>query len=69
MFKRKIILSFVTQYQPSVPNLTHILTETLANDREPTFSKTELQRMSNYIIQMRTVSKGYTRKSLTMRKA
>ena len=24
-FKRKIILSFVTQYQPSVPNLTHIL--------------------------------------------
>ena len=57
----KNILPFVTQNQPSVPSLKKYFHETLATDGEPTSSKTDRQRTSNYIAQTRKVSKGYTR--------
>ena len=69
-FKRKIILSFVTQYQPSVPNLTHILMKHWQMiENQPFLRQIYKEPPCNYIIQMRTVSKGYTSNSLTMRKA
>ena len=55
----KTVLPFVTQYQPSVPSL--------ATDREPTSSQTDLQRTSNCMVQTRKVSEGYTPESQTLR--
>lgn len=63
IFKRKNHWDLCYALSTISPTLKSMHHETLANDREPTSSKTDLQRTSNYIAQTRKASKGYTRKS------